>query len=109
MTLHCFSDASFIGYGVACYLRWVDMEGNVEVSLVMGKSRVSPLKSTTVPRLELTAAWVSAKIAGLLTEELKLDDLETFFWVDSKIVLGYIYISAHLATLTTLFLVAQRC
>ena len=91
VTLHCFSDASFVGYGVACYLRWVDMEGKVEVSLVMGKSRVSPLKPTTVPRLELTAAWVSAKIAALLTEELKLDDLETFFWVDSKIVLGYIY------------------
>ena len=89
-TLHCFSDASFVGYGVACYLRLVDENGRVEVSLVMGKSRVSPLKPTTVPRLELTAATLSAKIAALLIGELKIPQLETFYWVDNKIVLGYI-------------------
>ena len=49
VTLHCFADASFIGYGVACYLRLVDENGRVEVSLVMGKSRVAPLKPTTIP------------------------------------------------------------
>ena len=90
-TLHCFSDASFVGYGVACYLRCEDREGNVEVSLVMGKSRVSPLKPTTVPRLELTAAVVSAKIAALVVDELKWADIEVIYWVDNKIVLGYIY------------------
>ena len=89
-TLHCFSDASFVGYGVACYLRTVDDEGKVEVSLVLGKSRVSPLKPTTVPRLELTAASVSARLAAILVEELKIPGLETFYWVDNKIVLGYI-------------------
>ena len=89
-TLHCFSDASFVGYGVACYLRLVDIAGNVEVSLVMGKARVSPLKPTTVPRLELTAATVSARIAALLRQELGIEKLETFYWIDNKIVLGYI-------------------
>ena len=89
-TLHCFSDASFVGYGVACYLRLVDEDGRVEVALVMGKSRVSPLKPTTVPRLELVAAVVSARIAALLMKELKIEGLETFYWVDNKIVLGYI-------------------
>ena len=89
-SLHCFSDASFVGYGVAIYLRMVDEEGNVEVTLVMGKSRVSPLKPTTVPRLELTAATVSAKIAALVMEELRMKLIEIFFWVDNKIVLGYI-------------------
>ena len=91
VTLHCFSDASFVGYGVACYLRWVDKEGNIEVTLVMGKSRVSPMKPTTVPRLELTAATVAAKIAALLREELNLGEIETFYWVDNKIIIGYIY------------------
>ena len=89
-TLHCFSDASFVGYGVACYLRLVDELGKVEVALVMGKARVSPLKPTTVPRLELTAATVSVRIAALLRKELKIEGLETFYWVDNKIVLGYI-------------------
>ena len=91
VTLHCFSDASFIGYGVACYLRMVDEEGRVEVRLVMGKARVSPLKPTTVPRLELTAATVSVKIAAMLVEELKIPDLNVYYWIDNKIVLGYIF------------------
>ena len=60
-----------MGYGVVCYLRLVDDRGNVEVSLIMGKSRVSPLKPTTVPRLELTAATVAVKISAMLEEELK--------------------------------------
>ena len=89
-SLHCFSDASFVGYGVACYLRMVNAEGEVELSLVMGKARVSPLKPTTVPRLELTAATVSVKIAAMLIDELKLNELKVYYWVDSKIVLGYI-------------------
>ena len=90
-TLHCFSDASFVGYGVACYLRMVDEAGRIEVQLVMGKARVSPLKPTTVPRLELTAATVSVKIAAMLVEELKIPNLEVFYWIDNKIVLGYIF------------------
>ncbi len=60
VTLHCFSDAPFVGYGVACYLRLVNLKGEIEVSLVMGKSRVSPMKPTTVPRLELAAAAINA-------------------------------------------------
>ena len=89
-TLHCFSDASFVGYGVACYLRLVDREGKVEVALVMGKSRVSPLKLITVPRLELVAAVVLVQIAAMLKLELKITGLETFYWIDNKVVLGYI-------------------
>ena len=90
-TLHCFSDASFIGYGVACYLRMVDDQGRVEVQLVMGKARVSPLKPTTVPRLELTAATVAVKIAAMLVEELKIPNLKVYYWIDNKVVLGYIF------------------
>ena len=40
--------------------------------------------------MELTAAAVCAKIAALIAKELKLANLEIFYWVDSKIVLGYI-------------------
>ena len=90
ISLHCFSDASFVGYGVACYLRLVDEGGRVEVALIMGKSRVSPLKPTTVPRLELTAATVGVKISAMLEEELKKQEMKVYYWVDNKIVLGYI-------------------
>ncbi|XP_068212581.1 uncharacterized protein [Palaemon carinicauda] len=61
-SLVLFSDASTVGYGVAAYL--VLHGGNqVQSNLVMGKSRVSPKKVVTIPRLELTAATVSVKVA----------------------------------------------
>ena len=87
----CFSDASDIGYGNACYLRQVCEDDEVEVSLVMGKSRVAPLKPTTVPRLELAAATTSVKLTAMVHEELKyVEDVQSKFLTDSTIVLGYI-------------------
>ena len=62
----------------------------VHCALVMAKSRVTPLKPVTVPRLELTAAVVSTKISSLLQKELNYQDMQEFFWTDSRVVLGYI-------------------
>ena len=53
--LHSFSDASVNGYGQCSYLRLVNNRDEVHCALVMAKSRVTPLKPVTVPRLELTA------------------------------------------------------
>ena len=86
-TLKClFSTRSYIRFVVLLQ----DEDGNVNVSLVMGKSRVAPLKITTIPRLELTAAVVSAKVAVMLKEELNYANLNQYFGTDSKVVLGYI-------------------
>ena len=89
-TLHSFSDACYEGYGQASYLRQVNDKGDIHVSLVMGKSRVSPIKSVTIPRLELTAASVSAKVGTMVKEELEMSKLKDVYWTDSQIVLGYI-------------------
>ena len=88
-SLHCFSDACDIGYGCASYMRHVYPDGNVSLSLVMGKSRVLPLKGLTVPRTELVAATTSAKVSALIQDEL-YQEFPTFFWIGSKVVLGYI-------------------
>ena len=87
--LHNFSDASDHGYGQCSYLRLVDENKRVHCSLV-GKCRVAPLKSITVPRLELTAALVSVKVSAFLRKELHYDNITEFFWTDSRVVLGYI-------------------
>ena len=88
--LHHFSDASTSGYGQCTYLRLLNRESNVHCSLIIGKSRVAPLKHVTIPHLELVAALVSVKISALLQRELEYENVTEWFWTDSKIVLGYI-------------------
>lgn len=71
--LHHFSDASVTGYGVCSYLRAVSTSGEVHCTLVMGKSRVAPIKVTTIPRLELSAAVVAVRISDMLKKELEVE------------------------------------
>jgi hypothetical protein len=88
--MHHFSDASTCGYGQCSYIRLVNENGQVHCSLLMGKSRVVPLKPITIPRLELAAAVLSVKISLFLKQELDYPNLKHFFWTDSEVVLGYI-------------------
>ena len=59
-------------------------------SLVLGKSRVTPSKVVTIPRLELTAAVLACNLAATAKEELEFNIDRTVFWTDSTIVLAYI-------------------
>lgn len=88
--LHHFSDASTKGHGQCSYLRLRDDSGKIHCSFVAGKSRVTPLKPVTIPRLELQAAVTSVKVGLQVRRELRLTDVHEFFWSDSKVVLGYI-------------------
>ena len=89
--LHHFADASSLtGYGTCSYLRQFSDNGEIHVSFIMGKSRVVPLRKITVPRLDLTAALVAINISKFLTKQLKLENMESFYWTDSKVTLGYI-------------------
>ena len=90
VTLHHFSDASENGYGQSSYIRLVENDNRVHCSLLLGKYRVVPKKFISIPRLELTAALLSVKIACLLKKELDINCIEEVFGTDSKVVLGNI-------------------
>ena len=61
------------------------------MSFNFAKSRVSPIKPVTVPRLELTAAVLATRCSVMLERELKFcDSVEHFFYTDSTVVLRYI-------------------
>ena len=85
-----FSDASTYGYGQCSYLRMTNSQGRIHRALVMAKSRVTPSKPITVPRLELTAALLSVKASAFLQRELQYGVIPEVFWTDSEVVLGYI-------------------
>ncbi|XP_073237647.1 uncharacterized protein [Porites lutea] len=66
------------------------MQGRIFCSFLIGKSRLAPLKVTTIPRLELTAATVSVRLNKILTKELQIPIDKVTFWTDSMTVLRYI-------------------
>ena len=88
--LHHFSDASEAGFGSVSYLRLVNGQGAVHCSFLCAKSRVAPLKTITIPRLELSAAAISVKQDKVLKRELEIPiSSQSVFWTDSTAVLRY--------------------
>ncbi|XP_074653621.1 uncharacterized protein LOC141907778 [Tubulanus polymorphus] len=88
--LHHFSDASECGYGAVSYLLLVNEAGEIHCSFIMAKSRVTPLKIITIPRLELAAATVAARLDRLIRNEIGIKVEPSYFWTDSTSVLKYI-------------------
>lgn len=88
--LHHFADASKDGYGTVTYIRLINNRNEVHVVFLMGKARVTPLKSVTIPRLELTAAVLAVRVDAMLKAELELELSQSVFWTDSTSVLKYI-------------------
>ncbi|XP_014674050.1 PREDICTED: uncharacterized protein LOC106814267 [Priapulus caudatus] len=88
--LHHFSDASEKAYGRCTYMRCISKQGRIHTTLVMSKGRVATIKQLTIPRLELQAAVLSAKVDCLLRRELELCITKSYFWTDSELVLKYI-------------------
>ena len=70
--LHSFSDASEKGYGAYVYIRIPD-RNRCEVCLVIVKAEVAPLKRVTLPRLELIAALLGARLIVFVQKALKLN------------------------------------
>lgn len=95
--LHGFCDASEVGYGAVVYLRVVSHSGEIKVSLLYGKSRVSPLKRVSIPRLELCAAVLLAEAVTFVQDTYR-DRLQigsVFCWSDSTVALQWIRSSPH--------------
>ena len=89
--LHAFGDASPKAYGASVYIRVQDVTGEVKTALLMAKSRVAPVKKVSLPRLELLAALVNARLLRFVVDSLhnlKID--RVFCWTDSSITLYWI-------------------
>ncbi|XP_033363129.1 uncharacterized protein LOC117241277 [Bombus vosnesenskii] len=93
--LHGFCDASDREYGACVYLRTITLDGHVCARLLTAKSKVAPLKSLTIPRLELSGALLLASLATTVLQALPSNVARTVYWTDSTIVLRWINTSPH--------------
>lgn len=90
LQLHGFCDASEKGYAAVLYLRCEDRTGT-QTALVWSRSKVAPLRTICLPRLELLGAHLLANLTANLKQALsELPITSIHLWTDSTIVLAWI-------------------
>ena len=91
-TLDGFGDASKKAYCASIFLVCQTTEG-VYTRLLCAKTRVAPLKSLTINRLELMSAKILVTlmetVINALSSETKIDEVK--YWLDSKTALYWIH------------------
>ena len=85
-SLIVFSDGSENAYGAVAYARWKMEDGSYEARLVMSKSRVAPLKTVDIVRIELSGAVLSARLRASIQRDLQMCFEKVIHLTDSEIV-----------------------
>ena len=84
--LHVFCDSSTSAYGCAVYL-----DGPESTNLLMSKAKVAPLKTKTLPQLELTSVWLGFKVANYIHSTLgEIIMVNTYIWSDNEAAIQWI-------------------
>jgi len=92
LQIHVFCDASEKAFAAVAYLRFSD-GGKVGCSLIMSRARVAPLRPLSIPRLELQAAVMGARMLDTIKKSHGGPEglLErSVLWSDSRTVLQWI-------------------
>ena len=87
--LHIFSDASLEAMCIVAYFRG-EIEEGIELSFVLCKCRIAPIKQLSIPRLELQAALYSVRLRKLIIQEHDLPINSVTHWTDSVTVLQWL-------------------
>ena len=72
--IYTFGDALEEAYAAAVYLRNVYRDGSIKMQLVIAKTKLAPQKTLSIPKLELNAALLGARLINYAADALtKLD------------------------------------
>ncbi|GFU93784.1 integrase catalytic domain-containing protein [Trichonephila clavipes] len=93
--IHVFSDASERAYAAAVYIKCFNESGQSQTRLLCSKSRMAPLKTLTIPRLELSAALLLSRLVKKVVPILQLPIHKIWMWTNSTIALAWIKTEPH--------------
>ena len=93
--LHGFGDASEKAYGACVYCSYETRNRKFKSFLLCSKTRVAPLKTVSLPKLELCAALLLANLIDSVKNALQGRVRNIYLWSDSTIVLCWIQTSPH--------------
>ncbi|XP_053989669.1 uncharacterized protein LOC128882122 [Hylaeus volcanicus] len=88
--IHGFFDASSRAYATVVYVRIDEGNGRFRVSLLAAKSKVAPVKTMSIPNLELCGTVLLTKLFLHVRKLELLQNLLVFAWSDSQIVLTWL-------------------
>jgi len=80
--LHLFVDASKNAYAV-CVYSVIRLKSHVISNLIFAKSRLSPAKGLSIPRLELLAIVIGARALKFVRKQLNWEMVPAYAWSDS--------------------------
>ena len=84
-------DLCILAVAAVAYHKMFYTDNECELGFVLGKSKLSPKHGHTVPRLELCSAVLVTEIASAVKNHMDIPFHDTYFYSDSKVVLGYLY------------------
>ncbi|XP_042902562.1 uncharacterized protein [Parasteatoda tepidariorum] len=88
-TIHVFCDASERAYGACLYARHAD-DISTEIHLICSRNKLAPIKRVTLPRLELLAALLGARLLRYFCRETNMNSHTAILWSDSTVALSWI-------------------
>ena len=92
--LHIFGDSSQDAFSAVTFLRGKQTNDDgvvTQLAFVFGKARIAPMKALTIPKLELPAALLAARLRDEVHRALSLKIDKTFMWSDSSTVLQWLH------------------
>ena len=90
-TLIVCNDGSNEAMCVTAHVRWPHADGTYSCNLFAAKTRVTPLKKESIPRIELQSAVMAVRLSKEILEQSGLEFEEVIHILDSKCTLAILY------------------